>query len=444
MEESNTVTLQDLNNTFDELSKLFKSSDNSWRLAQSLDTILDYFTVNPSQAKGFIPIILDRYHNYYIDPHANNLASPDDCPSCQASYPTTAQSPWWYDDYNWWTIAMNKASRMPDTFGADYTPIFAGISRFCWDTVYRNGTQVWDNCNTLYGDYFSRFEPRFKGGIWNYGYSKYPIKFMPDTPLDPNPDLDQALGINPSVGGLPDRLRGIQNTVTNGLNLIASARMAAAVKPENSNISTMANDQLNFLLNWFEVEDSSGQPLSLFCRFPATDSGLARERVSSYMKPEYPVHGYDSNLIWLGDQGLILGGFAEMLNTLPPSSDNYAKCMAYIEGIIKGVNYNLANDGQYYPWFNLNSPSAPGPSPGGDDDDYLTGVGIYFRYLLNLYENYPAIKAFMEQEEIPQAALVNISNHYCDVANFDGDGAHFTVLTNKLAVQLAAYKMNQG
>ena len=75
MEDSNTVTLQDLNNTFDELSKLFKSSDNSWRLAQSLDTILDYFTVNPSQAKGFIPIILDRYHNYYIDPHADNLAS---------------------------------------------------------------------------------------------------------------------------------------------------------------------------------------------------------------------------------------------------------------------------------------------------------------------------------------------------------------------------------
>lgn len=90
---------------------------------------------------------------------------------------------------------------------------------------------------------------------------------------------------------------------------------------------------------------------------------------------------------------------------------------------------------------NCNKSDPPGDSPGGDDNDYLTGVGIYFRYLLNLYENYPAIKTFMDQEGIPKIAT---QNHYCDIGNFTDDEEYFTVLTNKLAVQLAVYTMNQS
>ncbi len=440
MSESNTaVSLHDLDDTFDALSTLFKSSGNSWRLAQSLDTILDYFMLNPSKAKAFIPIILDRYHDYYIDPNANELGGNA---SYQQSYPTTAQSCWWYDDYNWWTIAMLKASSMEEAFGKEYTAVFAGISRFCWDTVFRNGTQVWRNSKTLYGDYFDRFKPRFEGGVWNYPYSKDPIQFVPDTPLDPNPNLDQHLGIKTDVLALPDKLRGIQNTVTNALNLIASARMAEKMEASNNpNILTTATNQLSFLLKWFAVKDKS---LSLYCRFDENDTGLARERVSSYKILNYPVHAYDENLIWLGDQGLVLGGYAEMLSHLEKDSADCKSCMAYIEGIIKGVNDKLANNSQLYPWFHLDSNSL-GDSPGGDDADYLTGLGIYFRYLLNLYENYPAIKSFMDEQGIPKISVINVNNYYCNIDNYPNDeGAHFTVLTNKLAVQLAAYKMNQG
>lgn len=412
------VSLGDLNDTFSELSGLFKNSENSWRLAQSLDTILDYFHVNPEQAPDFIPIILDRYHDYEIDPKANVLAGD---PDYQQSYPTTARSAWWYDDYNWWTIAMLKASQMPTVFGAQYTSIFAGISRFCWDTVFRAAPNVWKNTQILYGNYFSRFAPRFYGGVWNYPYSKDPLAFVPDTPLDPNPDLDQEVLGKKTGKGLPDKLRGIQNTVTNGLNLIASARLATEHKPNNDNIATCAMNQLHFLLNWFDVVDTDSEKFSLFYR-AASQSGLVRERVSTYKETSYPVHAYDHNLIWLGDQGLVIGGYAEMLNTLDPSLAEYQKCMTYIKEIIRGVNQPLSDNGQLYPWFNLNSTNPPGGSPGGDDADYLTSIGIYFRYLLNLYENFADLKTFMDEEGIPKMALKNVTNYYCDKTNFNDDG----------------------
>jgi hypothetical protein len=91
--------------------------------------MIDYLAINPADATGFTEIALRKY----LDRQSLVWRDGDE-----------GKDPWWYDDYGWWGIAGLKASQHQELFGT-YAPCFRGISNLCWQAIYRNAPNVWEN-----------------------------------------------------------------------------------------------------------------------------------------------------------------------------------------------------------------------------------------------------------------------------------------------------------
>jgi hypothetical protein len=166
-----------------------------------------------------------------------------------------------------------------------------------------------------------------------------------------------------------------------------------------------AGSVVGFLSSWFAVHGDD----SLVQAFPS--GALVHERTPTYARLDDgsypPVQGYFSDAYWSGDQGLIMGALKQYdgVGTRSPemldqatASDGAAAGAAdadmtgYPMKLLIGVFYNIrAND----------LPNAVGPylDPSGsspltsDDNDYGSGSGIFWRYVLRCCRLDPSFKA---------------------------------------------------
>jgi hypothetical protein len=235
--------------------------------------------------------------------------------------------------------------------------------------------------------------PRFPGGCWQYDFSKtaFPNNDGPDWP-NPNPE-NYTLGVS-------------QVTLMPGLylsfccSLIAAAeRKAAGNKPGGAwdrlqsaaTYRQKADEVVAFLTSWIELPG----PDSLSNAF--SDGVLVHERTPTYARLDdgsYPaLQGYDAGAYWGGDQGLIMGALKQYAQLTGAASagnpDETAQPVltAYPAALLRGVFYNMPATG--LPWPAKDLPGAVGPyaAPSGspivgDDNDYGSGSGVFWRYVM--------------------------------------------------------------
>lgn len=358
------------------LKPLFARNRHFWRLGNSFDTIIDYFGfVDGSEAKVFADCALDRFQR--TSGHA-------------------------FGDLGWWGIAALKAAQRPNLFRGVVSR-FKDMAGGAWRTMADNAPRVWARADQKkYAD----FAPRFEGGVWNADWTEN------CNPLTPQ-----------------DGLRGIQNTTTNGLFLVFSARLGWTGRAD---CQQAANRQYAFLKQWFEAKTPPDRLLA-----PATDGGdgvFVRERVSAYASGA-PIPGYRPSLAWSGDQGLILGGLIDRM-ILEPTA--YTELARQVRTILRGVReYLFDSGGIILPWRDRDGLGAPG----GKVDDYLTGPGVFMRYLLYAYRANPDLRTFLKQVGYPEVVQAN-AERACDPLELGTDDDRALVLlTNNLATLTAAVVM---
>lgn len=370
--------------TFANLAKVFDGV--YWRLGNTFDTTLDYFAnVSSDEAAAFGQLALSRYKP-----------------------PPGA----WWDDYGWWGVAALRAFQQEHWFGGRIVQ-FKQIASDCWTAMDDNAPYVWDRRPKPGGtDYFASLEPRFVGGVWNSNWSQNTDNCQTDS-CDP---------IKPCKGGLC----GFQNTVTNGLYWTLAARLFTVFK-QPPQLAAAAREH-TFLKQWFDLTPSDDALLNSF------GSGLAvvRERVSTYSSGG-PVAGYQSDMAWAGDQGVILGGLVDMMLVLGKSSPQYPELLATAKAILAGSKTYLAQDGILQPW-------TPGMSPpGGDSDDYNTGVAAFYRYVLYAFQNNIDLTTYLMSPTSGYLEFVrDNAQHVVDNPSPTDD---LTGLTNDLARLVAAVAM---
>ena len=229
----NPIYVQAANRTADALMAEFPEYDVYWRLGHAFDTLNDYFftTLSSAKATQFATVILDKFLNRHSLPWKGA--------------PDLVKDPWWYDDFAWWGIAALRAGSHPDIYGDKNAAYFAGVADLSWQPVYRNAPNVWENAKS--NPDFKPFEPRFPGGVWNYFFAKDEIAGVPFTPCVP---------------GKQDTLRGIQNTLTNGLYWVLMARLAR--QRGDTEFRTAADAVLGFFESWFSLSDRDKSLLNHF------------------------------------------------------------------------------------------------------------------------------------------------------------------------------------
>lgn len=252
-----------------------------WHTANTLDTCVD-FIIEGSKHWGLSDrrktvqnMIQDSYDYFgvvYKDQNQPGKESPDV----------------WWDDYGWWGITFTKIHQ-------NFAAIFAGsnpriskedcleVARKCWSALGGYSKKVNDSV-----------QPPQKGpvagGCWNH----------------------------PPADG------GIQNTVTNGLYLVLSARLYRSTN--DNDVLQAAAAQYLWFRNWFvnylmkqKQCPLPGKQQGLFrCLEP---SGAARllviyERAIDPANARYNQGNppfFDGQL-WTGDQGLFLGGLAAVVD----------------------------------------------------------------------------------------------------------------------------------
>ena len=260
----------------------------------------------------------------------------------------TNTKPSWYDDYGWWGIAALKASQHPDLLGPPGA--FQKPALACWGAMTKLALTVWKRDGARYPDY----GPRFTGGAWNFDWS------------DSNPK-------NPT-----NTLEGIQNTVTNVLYLVLSTRLAET--QQQSPYRARADDEFNFLRQWFDLDSDAERLL-------APDTGLVRERVSTYASG-LQVAGYQESWYWTGDQGLVVGGLVDRMRLMGTHSPDYQYALDTARTVLAGVLEYLVepDDGTLCAW-------RGSAVPRNDTEDYGTGPGVFMRYLLYAYQQNADLRA---------------------------------------------------
>jgi hypothetical protein len=387
---------------------------NYWQLGNAFDTVIDYLIMNPFNAVDFADAVVKKYDE-------------------------TANTPWrcWYDDFGWWAVAAQRALEHPDLWSEEQIGRFRDIAAENWAGM-QPGISVWE----FLQENFNSLEPLFDGGIWNYFWTTTHIPGVCQTPCDPtNQNLSNSA------------LCGRQNTVTNGLYLVAASMRGADTGDEV--YKQAAERELRFLLQWFDpmnFDDISNSLLYPLSAGAIAGPSVVRERVSMYFNGDQDFK-YDSDLIWAGDQGLILGGLLRFID-VAPSDLHPQDILDLAKRITDGVLEYLSEADRtlIFPWSNVNKPSVDpiggpniGGSPSGDDNDYNTGIGVYMRYLLYAYQTNSEMRQHLQDTGYPPLVLrfaedfASQDAGLCYAARTNCTDLVF--YTNKLAAVVAALGM---
>jgi hypothetical protein len=396
---------------FEKLKQQWLEYPDYWHLGHSFDTIIDYFAyVDKTEAAAFSP-------------------------TAQAAYKRTLGSACLYDDFGWWGIAALKAARSKLFSDAD-VQTFTNISNDCWAMMHDNAPNVWAN-NKDNPD-FKPLEPRIPGGVWNTDWSR------PDGcgNLHKAPDFSSTCW--PGFDKHPFNLEGIQNTVTNGLYLVLALRLHQATKDitKDTVYRDAAKLEYDFLNQWLKLGSPSDPSLpssdiSLLLKLREPQGyytyGLVRERVATYTNGLH-VCGYESGLVWSGDQGLIVGAMIDRMIVEPDDDNSNSDACKYAVAILLGVVdvTNRESAGIVIPWIKGN---------GGDPEDYSTGPGVFMRYLLYADQTNESLIRSHTRTPAYQSLISANATQALKQKEIGGD---LTSLTNALAILVAAIVMSKN
>jgi hypothetical protein len=378
--------MENIHDVFEKLKAAFQAYSVYWRLGHSFDTIIDYLAISPGEPHDFGPIAIKAY----------NRSTDNAC---------------WYDDFAWWGIASLKALQHPQLF-----PDSSGLKQIldqCWSVNYENAPNVWTHNRN--NPPLERFEPRFPGGVWNADWSK-------PGPLHPCGNMPIQPTVAPHLGG-------IQNTVTNGLYLVLATRLD--LETHDPRYRDAAKSEYDFLSNWFNVSDAQH---ALW--MPVENGAVIRERPATFANLE-EVPGYNPRVAWAGDQGIILGGLVDRMRVVQGGDPNvYANLLSKAKAIAAGVKSVVTThyEGILGAWVNTTQGESD-PDP----EDYATGPGVYWRYLLYAYQNNADLKKYFKDTGQIDFARQNAEHPRRAVGSDD-----LVDLTNRLAALVAATVMSEG
>lgn len=327
----------------------------------------------------------------------------------------------WFDDFGWWTIATARAAATPN-FAKSKVQLGA-IATKCWSAFSENAPYVWERKKK---GTFENCAPAVPGGVWN-GYWKGTSDDW-HGPKDGNPDSGTLLGI--------------QNTVTNAVNLLS----AQVFKDDSAD-----KREFGFLDAWLNMPSPNPGPNQykiplLWWQDAAHTQALVFERATHFQDGKAP--GFQTNWAWTGDQGLIIGalvGQAIRPDTLPAKRKQLLKLA---EQLLAGAQLRLVQPKNHilnYWTLTGQPPSISKTDPKANWNDYSTGTGVFWRYILRVWNanvtktlGTPAFKAILtanadEALKAP-AGPRQWPNGY-------KPGQDWVTLTNDLAVLVAAYKM---
>lgn len=229
-------------------------------------------------------------------------------------------------------------------------------------------------------------------------------------------------------------------------------------------METAATNQLRWFLAWFRESGETG--LSYPINPPANDYVLIRERAGCYANGQWDP-GYCDLLAWLGDQGIMLGAFREILESDLAQGINEQELsisMIY-QHILAGVDqacwssYGYANMpvSVLRPWVLYQQ--IPGgsylPFPEEDDADYQTGVGVYCNYLLQAMQAGYQVPAETQKRILNLAAQIVLGafdtqtqqiacDAFIPVESSDRRADRLTAYINRLAILTVASRFQKG
>jgi len=356
-------------------------SNNYWQIGNVFDTMTDYLyqdansgspKVNSHQIASFMKNSLDLYYYLVLKNH-------NGC---------------WYDDFAWWGIACSKAfdSKYDSIFGV-FKLRYQQVALSTWDImkngkyddVHHGAPNAWATCDQ---ETFSICRPRFNGGVWQYDiFADKRPKALEPSPSNPSTPIAeggyQAAGLGP-----------FQDTVVNGLYFVMANRMVAAGWETQQTVDAI----YNFTNSW--LNDASLDAGTRWCQ-DVTGGKLMRERVSTYSNPSDKVHGFIPELSWSGDQGLLMAALSAYdKNSSQPWIENMV--LDIMNGMAGSVKETNGANTYIMPWYPLTNNHLDSIDPG----DYCSGLGVFMRYLNEVYLNDATVKAKLDDVNNPMRTLV--------------------------------------
>lgn len=378
---------------FEALKNVYASNDTGqevsfWKLGNSFDTMIDFLdTIDDSSAHDVAQMAVTQLEASlkHIDGGFDGA---------------------WFDDFGWWSVATQRALQKP-FFQPDAEQI-QNILDQCWPRFTNNAPFVWQRHKP---GTFEDYGPAVDGGVWNAYWDGTPDIY----PGPKNGD--------PSNG----KLIGIQNTVTNALYLMAAHRLGHT----DPDARQAAQKELHFLFTWFDEKEDP-----LWWEFDE-NTALVRERVGHFAKGvRAPSHddwrctGFQEKWAWTGDQGLILGDLSDAMLDLEPGFR--APFLIRAKQLLSGVRQYLVDGSDV-----VQSYTTTGCIPDGDEPDYQTGPGVFWRNALYVWKTNPDLHTFLASQEYQ--AMVRASADAA--ANALTNGQSIETLTNHTAVLVAATAM---
>lgn len=253
-----------------------------WHTANTLDTCVDFILEGSkhwdlSGQRKTVQDMIQESYDYFGEVYKDQNEPPGkDSPQV------------WWDDYGWWGIAFTKIHQ-------NFSAIFQGSKpRITKEDCLEVALKCWSTLGGYSEKVNRSVQPPQRGpvagGVWNH----------------------------PPADG------GIQNTVTNGLYLVLSARLYRSSNQKDV-LQAAAAQYLwfrNWFVNYFQKQNE--------CPLPGKQQGLFRclersgasklivvyERAIDPANPKYNQGNppFVDGQLWTGDQGLLLGGMAAIID----------------------------------------------------------------------------------------------------------------------------------
>lgn len=321
-----------------------------WRNANALDTILDYY-------------------RYVDSSDAMNFAA-----TAVAGFTPAAGD--WYDDFGWWVVAAFKAVHSKPYAGTAAAQQFQLVLQTAWTSMI-GAPFAWDNTDQ---QQFAQYAPYFSGGVWNcvLAGENYP-------------------GGNTTNGGR-------QNTVTNALFLQATSNLARHPYGFAPTALANSNGEYGFLNQWFH-QAPAGYSMLYPCDSNNPQSVIVSERVGKF-DGSGSDPWYFTSLAWAGDQGLMLAGLIARMELVGKDDPTYSGLLSDATNILNGARTYLTQSTTLPPHVLCPWWGGEGDPPGNDATDYWTGIAVYMRHLIRVF-NFAPMKSIVAGSDYQQFLTAN-------------------------------------
>ena len=306
-----------------------------WYQGNALDTLIDYVSITQDSKKGVD--LGEKIKTVWARAELEGL---------------------WWDDFGWWGVAFLNAAKNYKILGQPDETEFMNNAADCLQKHMDQATAVWHmattelSCipclNTPPANWY-RFEPRFTGGVWNSAFAG--LNTGPQASCKPS-DTEIPVGTPEDGCSL---LNPLQNTVTNGLYLVLNTRYCLQNPPAPETRKDRTLGIYRWVKRWMDVEDkeitlcsqNKATPNKVKPSLLNSETGLIRERAGTYAKDTQKspscftgVKWYEQDLSWAGDQGIVLGGLVDILNSHLTEDKEWL--LEKAKGILDGVKGHMS------------------------------------------------------------------------------------------------------